>query len=90
MNSCPNCRIGRLAEVSLTFCRIFNESVLIAPFAPANKCTVCQFVTYDFEFLQAISEMVAPKKEQTPHPPHTSNKWQIPHRFIHSDGGKMI
>ena len=63
MQACPYCRVGRLKEVALTFFRPFGNKLLVAPYAPANKCIICRYVEYDAEFLDTINQMVAPRSE---------------------------
>lgn len=90
MNSCPNCRIGRLLEVSLTYYRSFNGKTLIAPYAPANKCNHCRYVTYDRDFLYTINQMIAPKTKSDFQPMLFPNQLGFQQFFAHGDASKMI
>lgn len=90
MNLCPNCRIGRLLEVSSTYYRLFNGKTLIAPYAPANKCNYCRYLEYDTAFLHTINHMIAPKKKSHVHSPPYSNYFGFQHYFAHGDSSKMI
>jgi hypothetical protein len=90
MNSCPNCRIGRLHEVTLTYYRFFEGRTLIAPYAPANRCHVCRFVEYDHEFLQMISQMVETKKSSQRSHSVMANHLSFQQYYSHDENIKMI
>ena len=90
MNSCPNCRIGRLQEVTLTYHRFFEGRTLVAPYAPANRCHVCRYVEYDREFLQIIDQMVATKKPNQLFPSVMAKYLNLQQNYVHDENAKMI
>ncbi len=91
MHSCPRCRVGQLKEVSLTYYRSFgNNKLLVAPYAPANKCLICRYIEYDQNFLQAIDQMVKPVGQRQPNSVYIQNGFDYQQYFSNQDNVKAI
>lgn len=90
MKLCPNCRIRRLREVSLTFVKMIGSQLLVAPLAPANKCTVCQHVEFDYDFLLAINQMIAPSLDIVPNSKIYKSGINFQNFYSHHDNIKAM
>lgn len=90
MKACPNCRIGRLQEVSSTYFRTFGNRLLVAPYAPANKCLICRYTDYDIEFIYAINQMVKPKSQPNPNPLSINKDVNFQRYYAHQETIKAI
>ena len=90
MQSCPRCRVGQLKEVSQTYCRSIGKRLLVAPYAPANKCIICRYIEYDIDFLRTIDQMITPTLRNEPNTINVNKEIEYQHYYAHQENIKAI
>lgn len=64
METCPNCRLGRLHPNQITYPCSFKGQLMLVPNTPVQVCDVCHHIEYDFEFMSGIQILIQHSETQ--------------------------
>ena len=62
--TCPNCAMGNLKPIRITYTRRWGQQLIVAPDFAAWRCDSCGFTRYDSAALAKIRLLLGPDEEE--------------------------
>lgn len=63
---CPRCWIGDLQALEATYSRIVENELFCMPHAPAWRCDICSFQTWDENLIEMMEVAFPSPEDSTP------------------------